>query len=821
MQQGTVRSMGAVVVVCTAIVLGACYAPSFERCAVVCNAAAAAPCPNALTCGGDGFCHAAGDPETCNTGIDGGLPDADTDGGTDGIDAALPVCEDAGALPDTGAPPPVGIFESVDTGYLHTCGIDDANGLWCWGENDRGQLGVGDTVRRGLATAVTGASGWTMVSAGDGFSCGIRQAVLLCWGDDGYQTLANGAPISHASVPTAVSGGGAWKAIAAGGQHACGIKTDGSLWCWGSNSNGQLGLGNNDDKTLPTRTGTDTDWLSVSTGGQNTCAIKTGGALYCWGAGSGGRVGDGATVDRNAPVPISAGTAFRAVSTSEYHSQAITTGDKLLVWGLNGAGQLGQDTPGGFSATPLPLEAATSFAASAAGNDVGCAATTAGSTYCWGSNLYGVLARDDFSDAAAPVEIEELGGRTIVQLDLGIGHACARDSAGELRCWGLAGDGQVGNGAIANAEAPVSVRAATCAPIAQLSVGDEHACVRAGGALYCWGRGGSGRLGVGDARDRFVGEAVGASLTWSDVAAGGRHTCGIAAGALYCWGDNAHRQLGYPQFADQLTPKKVGSKTDWTRVFAGTVHTCAIDAGGGRYCWGFNETGAAGSGDTNPVGTPTSFLGGPPRWTSASGGEGHTCGLGDDGASLGQLWCWGANNTGQLGLGDVLPRLSPARVGLGDGWSRVATSAAGFTCAVQSGVAQCWGDNYDGQVGNGMTTTVVDAPVEVMGGQTWSDVDVGGAHSCGVTTGGDVRCWGFAFNGRLGYGTVEPDVLRFGSPADPVAPAGGWARVGVGLDYSCGLRTDGSVWCWGGNQHGTLGNGAGMVLRPTAVVIIP
>lgn len=228
----------------------------------------------------------------------------------------------------------------------------------------------------------------------------------------------------------------------------------------------------------------------------------------------------------------------------------------------------------------------------------------------------------------------------------------------------------------------------------------------------------------------------------------------------------------------------------------GVSHTCSLDAEGVAFCWGANESGQVGDGTRTDRGEPTRVGGGVPFQLLAAGLS-HTCGL--DGRGVAH--CWGRNVAGQLGVGTRDDHALPRPVA---GDQRFRTLAAGWnhTCALDgTGSVWCWGLNGDGQLGDGSRLDRL-APTRIPAAPPFQLLAAGNAHTCGVT-GGEVRCWGDNRFGQLGTGGTDAAVR----PSGAVELPGPAVRVVTGAVHSCALVAEGQVLCWGQNLHGQLGDG--------------
>lgn len=280
------------------------------------------------------------------------------------------------------------------------------------------------------------------------------------------------------------------------------------------------------------------------------------------------------------------------------------------------------------------------------------------------------------------------------------------------------------------------------------------------------------------------------------LAAGGEHTCSIRSDrSLWCWGANDYGQVGTGGTgAGPASPVRVGSGTDWTSVAGGGAHTCGLRGSGQLWCWGLNHQGQLGLGGRQSKSTPVRVRGAR-DWREVSAGWFTTCGV----RAGGSLWCWGDNSAGQLGDGTSTRRAEPTRVP-GASWRTVATGGW-HTCGIRTDDSLwCWGRNTFGQVGDGTAVNRWN-PQQVGSGTAWVDVSTSLTHTCATTARGEVRCWGRNSRGQLGDGTRR-------DRSAPVRVAGVPEAVDLaaGEGSTCALDGDGRSWCWGSNAYGFYGD---------------
>ncbi len=374
------------------------------------------------------------------------------------------------------------------------------------------------------------------------------------------------------------------------------------------------------------------------------------------------------------------------------------------------------------------------------------------------------------------------------------------------------------------AAAASSLAGATSAPFAAhvtfiaVDAGGIHSCgVSTRGAAYCWGFNLWGEVGDGTSIFPWVQTTpapVVGGLSFTMIHAGTIHSCGLTTGgAAYCWGTGREGERGDGRDDQTLpTPSPVAGGLTFTMLEAAYYHTCGVTTLGQGYCWGGDAHGELGDGRTRTFSSTPVPVGGGLTFTTISAGGTHTCGLVPDGAG----YCWGEGFDGALGDGSTDYHLvaTPAPV---VGGLRFTTISVGgtHTCALTAeSAAYCWGHNADGQLGDGSTTSQA-TPVLVTGGQRFTTIRTFGDHTCGITPTGAAYCWGANGTGQLGDGTTT-------SRAMPTLVAGGltFRAIGPGSGHTCGVTTSGEAYCWGSNGNGELGNGT-RTPSPNPVPVAP
>ena len=660
-----------------------------------------------------------------------------------------------------------GTVTAIDAGAYHTCALITGGTIQCWGLNSSGQLGNGTTNNSPSPVTVTGLSNVTQIASGYVYTCvlingGLTSGSVECWGDNTYGQLGGPPSIIPVTAPVAVAGlpAGGVAAIATSLDHTCALMNDHlAIYCWGKNTYGQLGNGT--VSPLPSATPVPvsltlppgTTITTLSAGAQQTCALLSTGKVYCWGDGISGQIGNG---------------LFQTVNSSP-----------VLVSNMPDAIAI---SSGGYADTGHT-----------------CALTSAHGVVCWGNNAYGQLGDGTESNRNIPVFVSGLTSG-VLSIRVGVNHSCAFMNDLTARCWGSDGSGQLGDGVVSISTKPIDSGGFT-GGVTQVGTGDRNTCALVNGQVWCWGSNHDSQLvGDGSTTNRPAPVQVsGLTGTVTAIDSGMNQSCAIVNGAVKCWGNLD------PTTNDHILPTTIGSLASLaTSLSVTNLFGCAV-ANGAVRCWGDNSKGQLGDGSTTASYLNSVAVGGLSSGvTKVITGQWFACALKSDQT----VWCWGDNTAGQLGNDPAAHPTSstPFQVA---GLSLITSMAAGqdHACALnQNGSVSCWGNNGQGQLGNGSQTTTF-SPVQVStltSGVT--AITAGGYHTCALVN-GTVSCWGFNSFGQLGNNLTilrkEPTLVSGLSNGIIAVIAGG---INYDQEQTCAITNTGQLKCWGGNEYGQLGD---------------
>ena len=720
----------------------------------------------------------------------------------------------------------------VSNGSYHSFGLTSDGRIYAWGRNTSGELGIGTTLARSNVPIAVKTTGTPM---------------------DG-------------KVVKQVEGGGRYE-----GSHSIALASDGTVYTWGFNQYGQLGDNTTTNSRSPIAVqvaGTPLAGktiVQIAAGADHSLALDSGGALYAWGSNAYGQLGNGTTTNSSVPVAVKiagtplAGKTIVQIAAGANHNMVLTSDGAVYTWGWNYHGQLGNNTKTNSNTIVAVQTIGTPIAGKkivkiAAGQGHSLALTDDGMVYAWGRNDTGQLGNNATTDAMLPVAVTVTGtpmsNKTIVEIASGARHSLAIDSSGKVYAWGHNGSGQLGNNSTVNALTPVAVQAPADKNIIQVSgsgwLGASSSALTSNGAVYSWGRGFDGQLGDGTNNDSSVpvittinlvdtpstpthvmakpGDTT-AIISWqAPIVSGGQNITGYvlqyqAVGASSWTTINvaaaatSHTITGLTNdqtYRIRLAAKTTAGTGDFSNVVLVTPHAKPVIT---------NISPAIGpvAGGQNVTITGTNFMPKGKKIVQTANSNGYSLALSADGT----VYTWGRNEYGQLGNG-VTATNSPVPVAVKtagtpmEGKTIVQISAkVWYALALASdGTVYSWGFNSWGQLGNGTSGTAnnASAPVAVktagtpMEGKTIVQVAAGATHSLALATDGTIYAWGKNEYGQLGNDSttnspVPVAVKTAGTPMDGKTII----QIHAGYEHSLALASDGTVYAWGRNNSGQLG----------------
>ncbi len=640
----------------------------------------------------------------------------------------------------------------------------------------------------------------------------LQDRNLWSFGNNTFSKLGNGRISGQTAVPTPVVNLDEVTAAGASESHSVALRNDGTVWSWGRNNLGQLGRDDsiNGDGHIPNPVPGLSDIVGLSLGRNHTLALKNDGTVWAWGDNTRGQIGNGVASVQPVAVPfqIPGLTNIRLVAAGSLHSLAVGNDGIVWAWGDNTQGQLGQGATGILPGkTPVQVPNLTGIVDAAAGNDHSITVRSDGSIWIWGMNDQGVLGVGSGAAAVAkPTAVPGVSQAVSVSAGGGTSYAVLLD--GSAMAWGYNSDGQCGLGT-QTASTPTPTLIPSLNSIAAVAAGKMHAlAVRDDGTVLSWGSNQFGQLGNGQGNNYNVPIQVPNFTDVTAVAIGPSHIVALRGdGTVWTWGDNTKGQLGNGVVLPGAvaTPFQVPGLSGITAVAASSRNSYAVKDDGTVWAWGDNSSGQMGQGGSSatPTTSPVKVLGLTGVFTSVSAGTSFVIARRD---VDGTLWGWGNNSDGYLGTGLPGPVVQHPPVQV--------TGLAGIT-SISSGIAHTvalrdadkavftWGNNTSGQIGDGSPTgTIVRSPQQILTGAV--SISAGDEFTLAALSDGTVSGWGFRAFGQLGDG--PPSATPALSPVQTLG-IGNVLTVAAGQSHSLALKNDGTVWGWGYNFYGQLGNG--------------
>lgn len=322
-------------------------------------------------------------------------------------------------------------------GGVHTCRVDGAGAISCWGSG-----GSGPT--RAMSSMTWG------VAAGLFHTCGISvSATVGCW--VASEDANDRSIVGEWSIP----GSGDPVELAVGAEHVCARTDTGRVFCWGSGSRGQLGTGAQQQATGPVAVDGVDGVVQLVSGWFHTCALTDESSVFCWGANEAGQLGIGVPGNQSRPVPVDQEVPFSSIAAGSKRSCGLDRNGGVWCWGDNQAGALGTDAVSSAD-VPRRLDTDVPFTSLTVGGAHTCGLTRSGRAWCWGQNVFGQLGTGTTEDSSVPLPVA--GDIRFSFLISGGAHTCGESVGGNLYCWGNNFSGQLGDGTQENSRTPVIAR---------------------------------------------------------------------------------------------------------------------------------------------------------------------------------------------------------------------------------------------------------------------------------------------------------------------------------------------------------------------------
>jgi alpha-tubulin suppressor-like RCC1 family protein len=770
---------------------------------------------------------------------------------------------------------------AVAAGAAHTLALAGDGTVWAWGSNGNGQLGDGTTTGKTQPVHLTSLTNVVGITAGGYRSLAVKSdGTVWQWGQIVYGI--------QRTTPELVSGLSGAVGVAAGGQHSMVLTTAGTVWCWGTNTNGQLGDGTVTERLTPVQASGLTGIVGIAGGGYHSLALAADGTVYTWGRNTLGQLGDGLTTTRTTPAAVSgpamqwtlaaptlslaAGLYYTAQTTTITHPDA----GAVLHYTTTGADPAVSDpviaSGGSLSVTVSETLKVRAWKPGAVTSPLAVAAyelKVVAPTITPDTGAYGTAQSATSSTTTTGAVLRyTLDGRepTVSSPTVPGAIPIAQTATLKVRAWKdgwtpsatafatyWISSGPVSTPAIQTTAGPtadsalVTLTCATEGAIVRYTVDGADPVATSAAYQHPFLLVGTTTVKARAFRFGFTPSAVattslaldqpGVAATPVVSPAGGRFAVGrsvtiqAASGATVRYSTDGHDPtdtdpiVSGPLTIDRSLVLKVRAwqsgltasavrRADFLitgAVVAGRMHSLALDSAGQVWAWGRNDSGQVGNGGIATQLTPVVVLTGA---VAIAANEYHSVAVKADGT----VWSWGSNGSGQLGDGTTNARWSPVQVPGLTGIVAVATGPRHTLALTAAGTLRAWGANEAGQLGDGTTTSRL-SPVEVPALAGVSSVAAGDGFSLAVqadgSDAGTVWSWGQNAGGQLGDGS-----LAARSRPGPVIAVPAGVTVVAGTDWALARAADGSVWSWGANANGQLGV-AGVTTTATPVRVQP
>jgi alpha-tubulin suppressor-like RCC1 family protein len=754
------------------------------------------------------------------------------------------------------------LWITIDAGSGYSIAVESGGTIWAWGQNQSGQLGLGDSVIRKNPVQIDNATDWFMASAGEKHTIALKTnpggtvRTLRAWGKNDYGQLGLGDQGINRLTPAQIGIDLDWSDISNGQSHTIALKINRTVWAWGRNDNGQLGLGFTDSyKTTPVQIGIDSDWAHIVAGSGYSLSIKTNGTIWSWGLNTYGQLGlSDQGINRLTSTQIGTDSGWVEISAGGSHSLGRKSDGAIYSWGKNNNGQLGLDDTIN-RCTPTQIGTDYCWIEISAGDSHSLGRQLDNTIYAWGANWEGQLGLGYtlINDRTLPTQIGL--DADWVQISAGGSHSLGRKTDNTIYAWGFNNDSQLGVNSdsdsvwfpalIVNEDFSVAPSGLTATTVSQTQIdltwvdntNNElgFRIERKTGVTGIWetiiilgentnsysdttvtpGNTYYYRIMAYNAfsNSEYSGESIGIPAPFQSPS-------GLTAVLIpfsqvnLSWDDNSANELGFK------IERRNSSGGLWNQI--GTVGagvTSYADFASFSPDWVYHYRIRAYNEFTNSdySNEVYAYLFTSGTWSAVNCGGGHSIAC----RTNKTLWSWGYNGTGQLGHGDITNRYNPVQVNADSDW--LVGAGGGYHTIVlktnpdqNPGTIWAWGKNDSGQLGLGDSGSGKDrtTPTKIGTDSDWFAVACGNLHTIALKTNGSLWAWGDHYFGQLGIGKeLAWDVVEQRymmklvdkCTTTQVGIATNWANIAVGASHSIARKTNGTIWAWGSNEDGQLG----------------
>jgi alpha-tubulin suppressor-like RCC1 family protein len=696
-------------------------------------------------------------------------------------------------------------WDRIAAGDGHSIARANNGTLWACGLNDYGQLGVNDIINRIVWTKIGENTDWSLIACGSIFTLALQNdKSLWSWGSGGQGQLGMGDTYDS-FIPYQIGGETDWSKIDAGFAHSVALKNNGTLYAWGYNNIGQLGFGDSgvtNTRLAPTQVGTDSDWADICAAMNHTLGYKSNGSIFAWGWNSYAQLGLGDVLPRSNPAKIGTESDWIFINANYMHNIGFKTDNTLWGWGANFAGELGLGATGirnNMQSFPVQIGTDNDWAALATGQSHTVIIKTNKTIWSCGFNTYGQLGLPDNNlDRNTLTQIGAESDWSIVRA--GEYYTVALKNDRTIWAFGNNNYGQLGIINTISTTTPSLI--GTDSDWSSIGCGLEFTLgLRTNKTVWAWGNNNYGQLGLGHTISATTPSSIGTCSDWSLISCGSLFALALRTNnTIWSWGYNYACQLGLGDTISRTAPSLIGIDSDWSRVEAGSEHSIGLKTNQTLYAWGSNYSGQPGLGYSDMISghsTPTQ-VGIDSDWIKVYAGNNYTIGRKNNNS----VWAWGLNNTGQLGLDDVIARYTPTKVGTDSSWFTLNADYSHTVAIKTNGTCWGWGWNSSGALGLGANGEGICIPTQIGTDNDWSNSSTGSSYTVIIKTNGTIWSSGDNYCGQLGLGDTNnrTTVTRIGNNSD-------WINVAAGQDHAMALKNNSTLWVWGRNNYGQLGLG--------------